>query len=348
MKKTGSGIGLWVVGLLVVGIIALGLLLFWPKSPAITASATTESAKAPMPALAEMPALLQAARAADATKPGPLPASLGALPMSLQDTAIPDGWDKLDAQGNLLPTLELRNLFEYFLSALGEESLADITSRIQSALAALAEPAQGQAMEKLAQYLDYKLAVAELEANQTGAGGPGKMDLDAVAEQFRQARNLRRDKLSEDWAEAFFAEEENLDDVTLSRFRILRDDTLNEAQKAQQLAAAEQQLSPEQRAVRAESQRFEQYQLQAANASPAALQQLRETTFGVEAAARLAQLDQEEAQWQTQMTAYEKAKAQLQSAGLAPDDYLTALKRLRSQHFTEQQQLRVEALDAVQ
>ena len=80
------------------------------------------------------------------------------LPASLAGTSVPDGWARTDRLGNLIPTPQLRQLFEYFLSALGEESLPQLVARIQRALSVLDEPARAQALVTLGAYLDYKLA----------------------------------------------------------------------------------------------------------------------------------------------------------------------------------------------
>ena len=68
------------------------------------------------------------------------------LPASLAGTSVPEGWARTDRLGNLIPTPHLRQLFEYFLSALGEESLQQLVARIQAALSVLDEPARSQAL----------------------------------------------------------------------------------------------------------------------------------------------------------------------------------------------------------
>ena len=82
------------------------------------------------------------------------------MPASLAGTSVPGGWDKTDANGSLVPTPQLRQLFEYYLAALGEETLPQLVARIEQALARLEEPARSEALDTLGAYLDYKLALA--------------------------------------------------------------------------------------------------------------------------------------------------------------------------------------------
>lgn len=51
-----------------------------------------------------------------------MPAKVAPLPTSFRGTSV-DGSFSVDASGNLLITRDIRNLFDYFLSAVGEEPL---------------------------------------------------------------------------------------------------------------------------------------------------------------------------------------------------------------------------------
>lgn len=48
-----------------------------------------------------------------------MPAKVAPLPTSFRGTSV-DGSFSVDASGNLLITRDIRNLFDYFLSAVGE------------------------------------------------------------------------------------------------------------------------------------------------------------------------------------------------------------------------------------
>ncbi|WP_318998045.1 lipase secretion chaperone [Marinobacter sp.] len=266
-------------------------------------------------------------------------------PASLAGTEVPAGWQVLDANGHLVATPELRALFEYYLAALGEESLAQLVTRIRSALAVLPEPARSQARETLARYLDYKLAVSELE-DAAGAG--------AIADDpevwLQRLRDLRRSHLGGATAEAFFAADEAVDRFQLERRRILAAEGLEEAERQRLLARAEAALPEPLRQARAEASRFSDYQQARSELAddPAALQAYRESEFGVEAAAALARVEQEQADWERRWQAYRKAVSALDTSGLAPPEQAAARQRLRSEHFQGAERVRAEALDSLQ
>lgn len=269
------------------------------------------------------------------------------LPDSLQGTEQPSGWTLLDANGDLVATPELRALFEYYLAALGEESLPQLVVRIESALDLLPEPARAQAREILARYLDYKLAVGEMEA---GAGAALSGDADELESWLRQLRDLRRSHLGGAAAEAFFAADEAVDRFQLERKRILADTRLDQEQRQHLLAKAEAALPDGLRQARSQTRRFQDYQqAKAALADdPAALQAYREAEFGVEAASALAQVEQEQAAWEQRWQAYRKAVNQLNGAGLAAPELEDAVQRLRNEHFQGAEKIRAEALDSLQ
>ncbi|MGV8597295.1 lipase secretion chaperone, partial [Pseudomonas aeruginosa] len=79
--------------------------------------------------------------------PQVMPAKVAPLPTSFRGTSV-DGSFSVDASGNLLITRDIRNLFDYFLSAVGEEPLQQSLDRLRAYIAAeLQEPARGQARQ---------------------------------------------------------------------------------------------------------------------------------------------------------------------------------------------------------
>jgi lipase chaperone LimK len=92
------------------------------------------------------------------------PIPLARLPASLQgvDTNIQLS---NDASGSLIVNQALRDMFEVYLSAHGEESLEAIILRIQNTLTdQLQNPALEQALTLLDSYIAYRQALVELEA----------------------------------------------------------------------------------------------------------------------------------------------------------------------------------------
>lgn len=267
-------------------------------------------------------------------------------PPSLLGTTEPGGWAKTDRLGNLVPTGELRQLFEYYLSALGEEALPQLVARIQLALSALEQPAKGQAMNTLGQYLDYKLALSDLEA---AYGDAGTSRPDEVRRRMAEIRALRRTWLDAETAEVFFANEEAIDRYQLEARNIGADESLSGKQREEALAEAEMALPEPVRQARQDTRKFARYE-QAREAladDPEALRAMRQQEFGKEAAQRLENLEAEQKDWDRRWRSYAKERDALKAAGLAEPEREDSLARLREKYFTDSERIRARALDSV-
>ncbi|TNE99562.1 MAG: lipase, partial [Gammaproteobacteria bacterium] len=254
------------------------------------------------------------------------------------------GWQRVDATGALIPTSQLRQLFEYYLSALGEESMPQLVARIEQALSQLQEPARSQALETLGAYLDYKLAVADLEMAYSSAD-PADME-----RRMREIHALRRTWFDADTVGAFFANEEAVDEFQVAQRRILSNDALNPEQRAAALAEAESALPEPVRTARKQTRRFSEYEevQQTLADDPQALNAWREDAFGAEAAGRLAELEQKQQDWNRRWQAYSSARDELlASSGLAGPEVEAALERLRNSHFNGAERVRAKALDSI-
>ncbi|WP_288367245.1 lipase secretion chaperone [uncultured Marinobacter sp.] len=268
------------------------------------------------------------------------------LPASLSGTSVPEGWARTDRLGNLIPTPHLRQLFEYFLSALGEESLQQLVARIETALSVLDEPARSQALATLGNYLEYKLAVSDLEQSYGEVSGLGAGEMQR---RMAEIQALRRTWLDADTADAFFADDEAVDRFQIEKLRITSDDSLTDEQKAEALRRAESSLPEPLRKAREETRRFADYEQvrQELADDPRALAAWRQEAFGEAAAERLARLDQEQKAWDRRWQAYANDRDRLLSSGLAERERQEALARLRASHFNETERIRAEALDSI-
>src|SRR5690554_986644 len=124
-------------------------------------------------------------------------------PTSLRGTQV-DGELLVDARGNLVLTSQVRHLFDYFLSLIGEESGLQARQRIRDHLTAqLNVPAGGQGLELLDSYLDYQYQQVHQEARFAVAEHLKDLLAREKAVQQRRARLLNREA-----QEAFFAGEE--------------------------------------------------------------------------------------------------------------------------------------------
>ncbi|WP_373001437.1 lipase secretion chaperone [Marinobacter sp.] len=268
------------------------------------------------------------------------------VPPSLAGTSVPGGWAQTDRHGNLVPTPHLRQLFEYFLSALGEETLEQLVARIEAALSALEEPARSQALATLGAYLEYKLAVSELEQSYSQVSG---LEAGEMQRRMAEIQALRRTWLDADTADAFFADDEAVDHFQIEKLKIAGDDSLTDAQKAEALQRAESSLPAPLRKAREETRRFSDYeQARLALADdPRALEAWRQEAFGEEVAGKLARLEEEQKDWDSRWQSYSRDRHRLMSSGLAAPERQEALERLRASYFNETERIRAEALDSI-
>lgn len=268
------------------------------------------------------------------------------LPPSLAGTSVPSGWARVDGGDALIPTPELREMFEYYLSALGEESLQQLVARIEKMLSVLDEPARSQALDTLGAYLDYKLAVSDLEP---AFAGVDQLSAAEMQQRMEEIQALRRTWMDSQTAEAFFAQEEAVDSFQIEKLRIVRDDTLSAEQRQTALARAESELPEPVRSARKETRRFTDYEQARRKLAddPDALQAWREQAFGADTASRLAEVEQEQQAWDLRWQAYSSDREKLMLSGLAGPELEAAIVRLRGQHFSETEQVRARALDSI-
>lgn len=278
--------------------------------------------------------------------PGEAGDALPPPPGSLADTE-PDGDLALDAAGHLVPTPSALRLFDYFLSATGEEPPELIRARIVAEIRRrVGEPAAGEAEALLDRYLAYR---AEAQALTTEGSPPAELE-----RRLQWIRELRRKHFGAETAAALFGEEERITELALERRRIVSDATLSPEERERRLEAIEAQL-PEgvreshrlARAI-ADSKR-EVDDLRARGASDAEVWAARERRFGAEAADRLAALDVRRAEWERRLDAYRAARIALEAepdvAALSPEEREARIDALRAVHFTPEERARVRALD---
>jgi lipase chaperone LimK len=270
--------------------------------------------------------------------------TLHGKPASLQGTDV-DGELRVDAQGNLLVSIGVRRVFDYFLSTLGEEDLETIKARIATHLGEhLPATAAQQAWRLLNNYLDYQHALSELPLQSRDAKG--------VRNAIKQRQQLRQVWLGAEVADAFFGFEDALDNFTVARMEVMEHPNLSDQEKQHQVMMLEQNLpSPileaKQRLLAPVDVGKQVAALRESGASEAQVRALREQTFGAEAAARFEQLDRERAQWDARYQDYTERRASILASGLAEQDQQHEIERLQRQLFDELEVRRVQALDRI-
>lgn len=271
--------------------------------------------------------------------------TLGARPASLRGTDV-DGQLQATADGQLLVTPDLRRVFDYFLAAQGEESLADCQARLAAYLnESLPQQAAERAWQFFQQYMALGQAMADLPAHD---GSPASI---------RSAVTLRHDLqvayLGQEAGEAFYGMDIAYDRYMADRQDILDNPSLGDSQRQQQLRELAQTLpvgmqsmldetrAPAQLAARTRTLREQ-------GGSEAEIRDLREQQFGAQGAERLEALDQQRAQWDSRYQRYREQRQAIIDSGLSHQDQETALARLQQQRFSDQELARVEALDRIQ
>lgn len=326
-------------------LIALGSFVAWQRGRVADSEATSP----PPQAAAESPSnLVPPTTAAPASAPrnattDARTTTTADWPASLRDSE-PDGAVTLDASGRVRASIELRRLFDYFLSAIGERDVAAIRALLLDHVRALHGDAVASAVAALFdRYVDYQQALAAMNAPLG----------ESLRARLERVRDLRRRLLDPAMADAFFGDEERYTEYTLDRRDLMSDRALDARTRDERLRDLESRLSPEQRASQQEANVAvlvdeQNRQFDALRLDPAQRQAEREALFGAEAAARLAAADAEVAAWDARVQAYVQARNALRS-----DSRLDAAARDRAiealllRSFDAAEQRRVRSLEAI-
>ena len=276
------------------------------------------------------------------------PAAPDAPVASLRDTEV-DGGLGVGPDGRFRPSREALALFDYFLSATGEELPAQTRARIEAEIARRLPPeAAPDALAFFAQYLAYR-AEAEQLAREVRVAGSADLE-----RRLQWVRELRRKHFGAELASTLFGDEERAVEIALERRRVASDASLSESERRAELDALEQELPASVRAAReaatlparlAEKERA----LRAAGGGDAELRALREETVGPEAAERLAALDEARAAWTRRIDAYRVERDRvLADPSLDPPTREARLEELRSRGFDARERIRVRTLDELE
>ena len=278
------------------------------------------------------------------------------LPRSLQGTTV-DGEIIIDENKQLVVTEGLRRLFDYFLSAFGEEEENVIHERVKGYIRHhTPEPAASQAISVFDQYVAYLKALPEIEKRygnlQLQATQNGELDLNIVAQRKQDVAKLRQQYFDKLTIRAFFGAEEIYDNYSVEMIRINQNEQLSDAQKEvarqdyiSRMPDIVTKTNIEQQAnINALITRTEQMKAKGATAEE--LYNMRRELVGAPAAARLAQVDQEDASFDQRFTQYQTQKQLLLSQN--PDNAHTQIEQIEQQLFDENERKRLTGYAALQ
>jgi lipase chaperone LimK len=174
---------------------------------------------------------------------------------------------------------------------------------------------------------------------QDAGGVTNTSDVGALQLALDRRASIAQRTLGE-WSAPFFGAEQWRQHYDLARLKLMQDHTLTDAQKAERLTALDQQLPPDERAER---QRVAQQQaaiaqiakLQKTGAAPDAMRAQLTQSLGPQVAERVARMQQDDEAWESRYADYAAQRAQIDAAGLLPQERDEQIAALRQRIFTK-------------
>lgn len=286
----------------------------------------------------------------------PYKSAYGPLPSTLEGTIMQQAL-ALDEDGNLRVSSDLKRIFDFFLSTIEEENLEIILKRIEEYLSySLEEPALGQSLGIMNQYVAFKKALFDFEVERSETlqqimtqndADKGTMYLALLKEQLAAQKDMRSLHMSPEVHQAFYADEEAYDDYSLARMEVSANNALSEAEKQARYAEIDANAPADIVEARAEAQitdilKAKTETLKQQGASQQEIKQLRTDMLGVEAAERFETLDQERADWNQRIESYlQQRQAILENGGLSQDIKESQIHTLKEKSFDERERIRL-------
>lgn len=272
------------------------------------------------------------------------------LPASLRDTQV-DGMFRVSANGELLLTRDIRQIFDYFLTTIGEEDVDRITARMRAYINhQLQPPARAQAQDVLTRYMNMKRAMGNVDESMLNAP-VDRYEPSQLKRRKETIQQIRNAHLSADEIQAFYADEDAYDNYTLSRLDVMNNTALSPQQRAEQINSLQQQLPQRLRDNLQQSQRVRDLnQLSEALAEQGGTQEqlrdLRVTVVGEAAAERLAKLDEVRKAWDARLNNWLAEKKIIeQNQALSSEQKTQAITQRRAELFNEAEQKRLYVLE---
>lgn len=272
------------------------------------------------------------------------------------DGTVPDGNitgslnDSSLANGTGLPYGELRRMFDYYLSALGEKTLEEIIAQIRAELDKSLKPTQADAAKKLLdKYLQYKRDLVAVEQKERSEGG-----VKAIRQRFNDMQELRNKIFTPAENQGMFGLDDAYDMDALARLDVAYDNNLTPEQKRDRLAALDAAMP---KALREEREAPRQIimleeraaAMRAQGASEQDVFNMRAKALNPEAAARLAEVDREEAAWKARINTYlqERSKLLEKMAQASNAEREAAIRKLQQSMFNSDEIPRLVAYEPV-
>ena len=264
-----------------------------------------------------------------------------------QAGTLPDG--NLQVVGGVLPYAELRRMFDYYLSAQGEQGLAVITQQIRREIDQRLGPQAAPGAKRILDlYLAYKGALVDVEKSPDVHGN----GIQAIRRRLETVHDLRARYFTEAEVQGLFGMEDAYDRDAVARLEISQDASLSAQQKKERLAALDaampETLRKERDAVHVVTNVEQQVQARRAQgASDDEIYRLRTAAFDAQAASRLAEVDREEAAWKARIAHYHQERDRLMQSQTqaTPADREQALLQLQQTLFSAAERPRLVAYE---
>lgn len=265
---------------------------------------------------------------------------------SLEGTEI-DGQLKLDANGNLVVDLEVKDFFDYFLNTVGEVTPDVAVTEMQKLAASHLPPsAVDKTMQLLGEYLAYKSQAVELmsqpmlpKEQQTK-----QYQIDMLAMTFETLKSIRRETMSEEAVVAFFSMEEAYGEYTLASIRVQNDASLSTDEKLALTQYYREQLPDvirkTEETVIADAEKHQVVHHAITSGSEDVLkQQLADEGYADDVATEIVEFQTQQRKFDQRYQAYLSEKKQLAGAGLSDEDQAYQLGVLRARYFNNEKEL---------
>lgn len=275
--------------------------------------------------------------------------TIAELPGSLRDSVLPLSLD-VSVDGDLVINKKIQSLFDFYLSALGEESLEVVVARIKQRLELqLASPALDQAYDILTGYLQYLNEVTAIR-QQYKQDVQGEYSLDDVINARKLVLDARTEFLDPEVIAVFFEQTDQYEEYMLGLAAVTQNSALTREQKQQvkadlDAAAPEWLLAQQQNANQLNEYRNQYQELKSQGATEDELRDFTQQQFSPEVAERLVELEEQRQQWQLRLNEYRDELNGIITTDMDEQQRQEQTEQLRELYFSEQEIKRVRALD---
>ncbi|MEO6918382.1 MAG: lipase secretion chaperone [Collimonas sp.] len=285
-----------------------------------------------------------------------------AWPPMLQGTVAPGL--PVDAQGQLEHKRDVRDFFDYFLTAQSVLTPARMDALVGQQIKAQLDgkPAESQAAALWKSYGAYLQALTQLAG--TAGNGVSAIAADGATDSLTAANAVRlqsfieqraalRQRFLAEWSGSFFGEEDQAMLAFVARARIAQDKTLSDAERKRRLQEIEQNLPPGEHAIEQQQKQQEQWfaavdQMRQQNLPPEAMWSEIAKLKGADFADRFVVQEQQNHAWQANYDQYAVQRSQIEAQDLSPQDQQAQIEQVRTKFFPKTSDgLRAAGLDQI-